>query len=358
MIHEQLSKLAATHEDVCLTISFNTHRTHPDNVNDIVALKNLCHEAEKKLINEHGKRKIQPLLDQLEKLPSEIDVNYNLDSLHIFLSNDIKEIIRSPWPVSGHLIHTGPTFNLRALIKMMNRTTEYLIMVLSKSGVHLYTAVNDVITGEIRNGDFPFKENRHYVTFGDKGSEPKLADNLIREYINPIDKALVKVHHETGMSCVVVCTEENHNFLMQVADQPSVYTGFVNINYNDVSSHKIAEDAWSLIQEIQHQLRTSAISEMEEAVGQGRVLTDIIEIINAAKEGRGELLITHNDFQQPVVMTGDNRFELTGDLSAPGVIEDVTGDIAWEVISKKGRAVFTSQDEIKKLGNIALKIRY
>lgn len=43
---------------------------------------------------------------------------------------------------------------------------------------------------------------------------------------------------------------------------------------------------------------------------------------------------------------------------ADGVIDDITSEIAWEVISKKGRAIFTTQDELKSLGEIALKVRY
>jgi hypothetical protein len=46
------------------------------------------------------------------------------------------------------------------------------------------------------------------------------------------------------------------------------------------------------------------------------------------------------------------------DVTLPGVIDDITSDIAWDVISKKGRAIFTTQEELKSLGDIALKVRY
>lgn len=358
MLKSTLEKLASVKENACLTISLNTHRTHPDNAADVIALKNLCHEASEKLIAEHGKRDIQSLLDKLEGIQKEIDPNYNLDSLHIFLSNNVKEVVRSPWPVEHNNLHTGSTFNIRPLIKMANRTEEYLIMLMSNSGVHLFTALNDNITGEIRNGDFPFKDNGHYITSGDKHNEPKHADNLMKEFMNPVDKAMLNVHHETGLKCVVVCTQHNYAMLMQVADKPGAYDGFIPVNYNDLAPSKLAADCWKLIQDLQHQRRTAAISEMQEAVGHGKVITDLNEIFRAAREGRGELLIAHNDFRQPVKMNGADSFELASDITQPHVIEDITSDIAWEVISKKGRAIFTGQDEIKNLGNIALKVRY
>jgi hypothetical protein len=40
------------------------------------------------------------------------------------------------------------------------------------------------------------------------------------------------------------------------------------------------------------------------------------------------------------------------------VIDDITGDIAREVLTRKGRAVFTDQDELQTVGEIALKVRY
>ena len=104
--------------------------------------------------------------------------------------------------------------------------------------------------------------------------------------------------------------------------------------------------------------RAKAIEEMQEAAGHGKVLTDLSKIFAAVKEGRGDLLITHDDYHQAVKMTGESVFTLVDDVTLPGVIDDITSEIAWEVISKKGRAIFTNQEEFKSFGNIALKIRY
>ena len=38
-------------------------------------------------------------LINIDNVENEIDVNYNLDSLHLFLSNTTKEIIKSPWTI-------------------------------------------------------------------------------------------------------------------------------------------------------------------------------------------------------------------------------------------------------------------
>jgi hypothetical protein len=358
MKREKLERLAAEKSSPCVTISMNTHRTSPDNLQDIVGLKNLLKEAHDRVINEFGKRPVSDLLEKMDTLEKEIDANYNLDSLHIFLSNSTKEIVRSSWPILQNAIHVSEGFAIKPLIKDFNRTEDYLILVLSQSGVTLFHAINDGIAGEIKNDDFPFAKNPHVLTDSDKLSDGKKVDNMVREFFNTVDKAVVKVYNKTEMKCVVICTEDNYSRLMQVADKPSVYLGYASINYNNTANHTIAKDAWQIVKEYQKQGRTKAIKEMQEAVGQGKVITDLSEIFRAVKEGRGDLLLTHSDFHQAVVMTGVNSFDLVDDVTLPGAIDDITSEIAWEVISKKGRAIFTHQEEIRSLGDIALKVRY
>ena len=205
---------------------------------------------------------------------------------------------------------------------------------------------------------FHSKKTLIILTDHDKLSDGKKVDNMVREYFNKIDKAVVKVYNKTDMKCVVICTEDNYSRLMQVADKPSIYYGYASINYNDTANHTIATDAWQIVNALQKQSRTDAIKEMQEAVGQGKVITGLSDIFRAVKEGRGDLLIAHDDFHQAVKMTGEFSFDLVNDVTLPGVIDDITSDIAWEVISKKGRVIFTNQEELKSLGDIALKVRY
>jgi len=357
-LKEQLQKLATEKNSPCVTISLNTHRTHPDNIQDEILLKKLLKEAEERVINEFGKRPVAQLLEKIETVSKEIDVNYNLDSLHIFLSNDTQEIMKSSWETTNDGVHISESFAIRPLIKNYNRSENYLVMLLSQSGVHLYEAVNEDIIKEVRNDDFPFSENRHYNTHSDKGSDAKHLDDLVREFLNKVDKALVKVHNESELKCVVIATEDNYSRLQQVADKPGIYLGYANIDYNNVATHQISKQSWELVKEQQKQRRLEATNEMEEAVAQGKVLTDLQEIYQASIDGRSDLLIVHQDFSQAVLMKDERTFDLVDDPTIPNAIDDITSKIAWEVISKKGRVIFTSQDEIKNMGKIVLKTRY
>lgn len=357
-IRQKIQSLATEKGTPCVTISLNTHRTHPENAQDEIQLKNLLKDAEERVVMEFGKRPVSSLLEKFSHIENEIDVNYHLDSLHIYLSNDTKEIIRSSWTTHENSVHISDSFNVRSLIKSYNRSEEYFILLLSQSGVSLYNTINNGITSEVRNEDFPFSSNQHYNTHSVKGSDSKHLDDLVREFLNKVDKAIVKMYNETGLNCVVVCTEDNYSRLMQIADKPAIYSGYANIDYNKTNPHHIANQGWEITKNLQHKRRVEAIGEIKEAVGKGNVLTDLQEIFQASIDGRGDLLLVHQDFAQPVLMTSSRTFELATDVTKPNVIDDITSQIAWDVLSKNGRVFFTEQDEIKDLGAIVLKTRY
>lgn len=358
MQKNKLEKLASERSYPCVTISMNTHRTYPKNQEDVVELEKLIKEAHEHVVNEFGQHEVSHLLEKIDNLGKETDVNFNLDSVHIFLSETTKEVVKSSWPTFKNTVSVAENFVIRPLIKDYNRIEEYMILVLSQSDVRLLHAINDAISEEIKNDDFTFSKNSYFSPDQDKASDSKQADNWIREFFNKIDKALIKIYNKTGMKVVVVCTENNWSRLMQVADKPAIYLGNVNINYNDTANHSLGSEAWKIVVALQEEGRILVIREMHEAAGQGLVITDLPEIFLAVKAGRGDLLIVHDDYRQAVKMSGQYSFSLVDDVTLPGVIDDITSDIAWEVISKKGRAIFTSQEEFKTFGKIALKVRY
>ena len=357
-LKETLQQLGTEKNNPCVSISLNTHRTRPDTELDKILLKNLLKEAHDRVSKEYDKKLVGSLLKKISSVKEKIDINNNLDSLHIFLSNDTEEIVKSPWEASNNRVNISTQFAIRPLIKAYNRSEPYLIMVLSQNTVTLYEAVNDGIMQEIKNGEFPLTENIPATLYPEKMGDAKYVDDLTRNFFNRIDKGLVKIHNVTDLNCVVVTTEDNYNKLMQVADKPSVYRGFVSVNTHKLAPHQVVKETWKLVEKLQSQRRTEAMEEVKKAVSQGNVLTDLQEIYQAAINGRGDLLVVHQNYRQAVVMNDNDTFELVDDASTQGAVDDITSKIAWEVISKKGRAIFTEQDELKDLGKIVLKTRY
>lgn len=359
MLVNQIEFLSAVSSTPCLTISFPTHRTHPDNAKDAIVLANAQKEATERLLATYTKREVEPILANLEEIVSSFDANFSLDSFHIFVSETVKEVYKSALPVSGVTVQMDETFHLGHLIKAMNRTTTYALAAISQTGVHVYKAVNDHLIEEIRNDFFPFGENQHYLTHSDKKSDGKQVDMLVREWLNQVDKALVQLFNETNLPIVLICTEDNYARLQQVADKPSIYLpAYAAMNYNQQEPHQLVAQAWTLVADWQSETRKAAIEDIHEAVSKGRVHTDLQEIYQAIQEGRGELLILDEAYSQAVEWTGETTFTFASDVSEVDVLDDISSLLALQVITKKGRVIYMNETELGDFGPIVLKTRW
>ena len=67
----KLEILASEKNSPCVTISMNTHRTSPDNLQDAILLKNLLKEAHERVKNEFGKRPVSVLLKKIDNMEKE-----------------------------------------------------------------------------------------------------------------------------------------------------------------------------------------------------------------------------------------------------------------------------------------------
>ncbi|MFT3823414.1 MAG: hypothetical protein QM731_05815 [Chitinophagaceae bacterium] len=357
MLKDQIQALAGKKEGPCITIALQTHRTHPDNLQDAIQLKNLITEAEKRLLEVHDKRSAQSLLQNLHDVEKEIDHNYNSDGLYVFISADTKTYIRTIWPPVENKVYLDNQFALRDLIKAFNRAEAYYILFLDPAGVQLFEAFDERIQEEVKAHGFPAKANTHYLTDQLKSSDPKQVDNQTKEFLNRIDKNMVAVYREAPLPVVVAANRAVFDLLLQVGDLAQIYAGHFPIDHHSTAPHQLAEKAWPVIKELQQAGRTAAINEVFAGVSSGRVITDLEEIWKAAKEGRGELLLVKNNYSQPVGITRQG-FEITDQATVPGITDDIVNEIAWEVIDKKGRAFFTDQSALDELGEIALLTRY
>lgn len=357
MLFETIEKLASETGNPCITISLNTHRTHPDSMQDGILLKNLAAETERRLLEEYDKRDSAPLIRKLQFVLDTADHRYNLDSMHIFISSSTVRIVKLPRPAEEDRIYIDDRYAIRPLIDALNETEQYTIALLSQSGARLYEAQNDAIEREVENENFPIGENTFSV-HPDLVSHARENDNKLREYLNHIDKALVREFNRTGYRTVVISTPDNYRLLQEVADRPEIYSAHSPLDYHRTAQHELAAQAWEPVGEIINNRRAAAISEIEEAISLNRVLTDLSEIYRAVVSGRGELLAVEASFTQAARIIDDMNLELLDDPETPGAYDDIVSYLAWKTIEAKGRAIFCVKNELGDLGPIVLKTRY
>lgn len=353
-----LRKIKNVVAENCVSIIMNTHRTRPDHLKDPLTLKNLIKEAEQRLSADLDKRKVKILMDRIQELERSIDHSRNLESLILYVNEEISELVRLPIPVTDRVV-IDPTFATRDLIRSLHLETEYLILVLSRQKVRLIEAFNDKVVREI-GSPFPMENTQLYSTNAAELSNASRQTQLVAEFFNRVDKALNEVRKDSPLP-VLICTEEsNYHEYLKVADQKnSIYTTYLNRNRLDDKDHAIVNEAWPLVQEIVKSRNLSRIEDLRKAVGTGKFLSDVNDIWRALPEGRVQTLFVQQGLYQPVKLEGNQLVKIPDGQEFTGdVIDDIYDELIELNFNFGGDVVFLPPGHLDDFEGFGAILRY
>lgn len=353
-----LKKIKNVVAENCVSIILNTHRTKPDHLKDPLTLKNLIKEAEQRLSADLDKRKVKILMDRIQELERSIDHSRNLESLILYVNEELSEMVRLPIPVTDRVV-IDPTFATRDLIRSLHLETEYLILVLSRQKVRLIEAFNDKVVREI-GSPFPLENKQLYSTNPAELSNASRQTQLVAEFFNRVDKALNEVRKESPLP-VLICTEEsNYHEYLKVADQKnSIYTTYLNRNRLDDKDHAIVSEAWPLVKEIVKARNLSRIEDLHKAVSTGKFLSDVNDIWRALPEGRVQTLFVQQGLYQPVKIQDNQLVKIPEEEAFTGdVIDDIYDELIEINFNYGGDVVFLPPGQLDDFEGFGAILRY
>ncbi len=353
-----LKRLRDAISENCITIILNTHRTSPDNKKDPIALKNLIKEAESRLFADESKRDAQQLVQRLLNLEAQIDHNYNLESLILFVNEDIAEFVRLPVSVEERVI-IDDTFATRDLLRAIHLNTNYYILVLGKQKARLIEAFNDKVVAEIGE-PFPILNTKFYSTNRAEQSNAPRQTNLLAEFFNRIDKEVNKVRKENPLP-VMICTEESNYYeYLKIADQrQSIFDVFLNQSSLEAKAHHIVDEAWEILQKYSIEKNHARKEELKKAVGSGNFLSDVNDIWQAIFQGKVQTLFIEENLFQPGLMER-NKITLVPESqrNVKGVVDDIYDEMIEANMDFGGDVVFLPKGELPKFDGFGAITRY
>ena len=353
-----LKKLKDLTADTCVTVILNTHRTRPENQKDALVLKNFIKEVETRLLAEESKRDAQALVDRLQELADEIDPNYNLESLILFVNEEVAEYVRLPIEVEDRVV-IDRTFATRDLVRALHLETGYFVLVLSQQNVRLIEAFNDKVVTEV--GDpFPLENTQFYSTTGPELSNASRQTNLVAEFFNRVDKAVNEVRKEHALPVLVCCEEANYHEYLKIADQKhSIFETFLNQNRLDEKAHHIVSEAWDIVKAHTVAQNQARKAELGQAKGAGRLLNDLHEIWSAILAGRVQTLFIEQDLFQPGLLEGDELLLASeAEASQKAVVDDIYDEMIETNQRYGGEVVFLPTGELSDYEGFAAITRY
>lgn len=353
-----------------VSIFVKTHRHHPENEQDHIALKNQLKLAEERITNEYDKRTAASIMEKIHEKTDELDHNYNLDTLAIFASTEDVKVIRMPIDVEPRVI-IDERFATRDLVRDMASTVHYYIVVITREHGRLIEAANDRVVHEFDKNDdaqkdldnlaFPIENTSLYTTSGADRSAASNEDNYLKEFLNRVDKSVQELWGEHKMPLVIVGDARNISFYKEVCDRPENIIATVD-NITDLqegSAEHIVEGVQEAIDTYRQSLNKQAKGEIEKAQGNDLLRVDLQEVYQAAYQGNGERLYVRQGYIQPAkIDEAAQTLQLADDATAEGVTDDAVGEIIELVMHNGGDVVFLPAEIMGDDQPIALVTRY
>lgn len=345
------------HSDYCVSIILNTHRTSPDNEKDEILLKNLIKDAEKRLLEKVEKKVASQIIDKMHDLESKINHRHNLESLIMFVNEDIADYKRLPIPVENRVV-IDKTFATRDLIRALHQEANYYVLVLSRDKARLIEAFNDKEVEEV-SSPFPL-ENSILATNSSPSADAPKQSNLISEYFNQVDKATQDIYKVKAIP-VLVCTEESNFYEYQkIIDNKRIYfEDFLNGSRIAEKGQNIVSDAWKIVDEYTTKKNHSRKQELQKAVSENKFLSDATEIYNAIRAGRVQTLFVEQGLYQPAKIENEKIIYISPDQRDD---RDGIDDIYDELIELNadfgGDVVFLPKGELDDFCGFGATTRY
>jgi hypothetical protein len=355
MVQSTLERIMKLKGRNCVSILLKTHRTHPENEQDEIRLKNLIRKAEEQLRGALPGEEATLIIQQLEKVAAKIDHRYNLEGLAVFANSDFAEMVRLPIEVVDRVV-VDDTFATRDLVRAMQTIDSFYLLRLSLESAHLYGVYAGRISEEFIAAGFPVR-NDQYTTDSLKASFGPVQDNYLREYVNRVDKSMLTIYRDLPKPIVIVGTDSVVSFLKKEADKLSVYTGQITPTGEKESMMQLAQRALEALQPYWKEQKELARKELAEAMSANLLETSPTTIWRSIEEGRGEVLFVERDYFQPAVK-GAGEIRLMEAKTSPKAENDIVDEMIEGVLAKKGRVVFMDNDTVDTLKGVALKLRY
>ncbi|MGP4118782.1 AOC03_06830 family ribosome hibernation factor [Psychrobacter aquimaris] len=366
-----LKSLRETKANPAVSIFVKTHREHPANDQDPIALKNQLKVAEERLTNEYDKRTATTILDKIHDKTKELNHNLNLDTLAIFASTDDVQVIRMPIDTTERVV-ISHRFATRDLVRDMASAVHYYTLVLTRDNARLIEASNDRVVREFDKDDdlqknmenipFPIENNGLYTT-GDGGSDRSSNNesSYLKEFFNQVDKSVQELWGEHKMPLVVVGDAKNIGYYKEVCDRPDNIIATVSnaTNLEDGSAQHIINSVQEAVEGYRTSLHQAAMGEIDKACGANMLQTDLQEVYRSAFQGAGETLYVRRGYiQSAKIDEKAQTLSLADDAASEGVTDDAIGEIIEHVIHNGGEVVFMPQDIMGEDQPIALVTRY
>ena len=378
---ELIQELLTAEQAPCLSLYMPTHRTHPENLQDVIRFKNLIKQMEESLSQKYTASEVKKHLEPFEALVDDENVwNHTLDGIAVFSADGLFKVVGLGDSVE-ELAMVADSFHTKPLRQYLQSADHYHVLGLSLGKIQLFEGNrHSLVELELRSdipktmedalGDELTDKHSTVASYGGTGSESsamhhaqggkkdesdKDAERFFRVIAGVVEENYSK---PTGWPLILAALPEHHNLFQRVNKNQLLLNKGIAINPTSVSTDKLKEMAWEIM-EPEYLLKLDTIvGKYGQAKANGKGSDDYKEVALAAVEGRVDSLIIEADRIIAVRITNlETGNTQKKDLTNPKV-DDLLDDMAELVTKMGGHVMVLPAEKMPTETGLAAIFRY
>lgn len=369
-LNDDIKDLIAAHGSPCISIIVPIHphgiKVEQDKKNVLQAIVHAIHSTHK-----IGIFKQNEIVSALNELYRKINFSNSNSGVGLFVSPDVKKIIKLPLPVTKKIL-VNEVFDLRELLYVENYSQPYHLLDISKNEYHLFRGKMDRLE-EICDENFPIKlvddfeyarpsrstSNAGYAhTKGFEKDKSILQKLRTKKGLQRAGKSLTRYLASKKAPLIVCGLSENISiFKMAIHSLDNVIFSMGD-NYRHTSLHDLEVFAWTTMRSFFDEKKLESFHELKEKVNTRMAEYGIDKVWKATVDGRALKLLVEKDYELPAWVTGDNEIHLQRPNHMYGRSTDAVMETITTVLEKGGDVIVVENDLLKEFKRIATINRY
>lgn len=351
----EIERLASVRAAPAVSVLLPLQRTAPGNNEDRLRLRNLVTEAERSLREQHDRA--DAVLDQLGAAVAAVDLAHPEDGLALYATADEHTVHLLPFRVPERVV-VDRSYATRDLLLGMQRTPRWRVVAISLTETRVVDGVG-VRAAECTAGGFPMHIDARGQADTPQKDLPVHDDRpeAYRAAFRTVDRALTGLQRDDPRVLVMAGPERDLAYFDEVTAHGDAIAGRITGSHVTTSPAELARLVGPVLADHEQHVRDHAVAALVSAVGRRRAATGTVEVWNAARAGRGHLLVVEESYSVPARIAGD-VLELLDTDDLPRTYDDAIDEIAEAVLRHGGDVVFTEDGRLDDFASIGMVLRY
>ena len=295
-------------------------------------LKIVLDKVRTRLLSRYSPESAMPVMEKFTNVLGRIDLNSHKQSLAIYVSPVVEKIFYLDVAVEEKIV-IDESFEIRDLVYNKKQPDRYLVLQLSAEQSKIYLADSSGFA-HIKSH---VPENIHaYILdplekVANFTDPEKHKEMLLEKFLHHLDQGLSLVLKEYPLPVFVMGAERVLGHFRKITKNEKSLVQFIHGNYLAASGPELHDVLKPYLTDWEESRERDCLAQLEQAMSAGRLEYGIKQVLEAAKEKKGRLLLVEKDLKKEAV-----------------------NDVIESVVSAGGDVEFVSNGSLERYGGIAL----